>query len=139
MDDEDTCLICLENIENIDHLVFPKHCKCKVKMHLQCLNQINKIGMLCPICRIKKNNPNIQLEIINNEGFITMLPLNLFLRYPNFITFAIYLLFSVFITLFYVIPLIIIYGLYDQAYRRNIITGISIVTSGFIISLIIFG
>jgi hypothetical protein len=55
--DYDICLICLDNID-INDIIIPSDCNCKVKLHLSCLELIKKHNMLCPICRIKTNNNN---------------------------------------------------------------------------------
>jgi len=52
MNNLDNCLICLEYI-NKEQIVYPKYCKCKIKLHNICLKQIENNGLLCPICRKK--------------------------------------------------------------------------------------
>ena len=97
-----TCLICLEDDQN---LITPKHCSCKVYLHQKCLFMIESYNLLCPICRIKNNKSNyIMPHIFNNHGSIIdrilHSPLALFIKYPNFITFTINIIFFV-----YLIPL----------------------------------
>jgi hypothetical protein len=142
MDDKDNCLICLDLIKNQNY-TFPKHCNCKVKLHLECLNQIEKYKLLCPICRIKLiSNINydqnlITSDIFNHEPIILYFPLYLFFRNPNFLTFMIYLCFSFLITIFYVVPMVLIYGMCDYAYRNKIIYGFATIMFIYFIKSII--
>ena len=138
MDDEDKCLVCLDSINN-NLFTYPKHCNCKVKLHLECLNQIEKNKLLCPICRIKSlqnnfsNHNMVHITQIYQEPFIFYFPIYLFFRNPNFFTFMIYLTFSFIITIFYIIPMVLIYGLCDYAYRNKIIYGFATVLAGLYI------
>lgn len=145
--DIDKCLICLENIDT-ENTSFPKHCNCKVKIHLQCLNLLMNSGLLCPICRIKKhdnyeiinhlNHDNHEIiNYINHDPQILMFPINLFLRYPGFWTFIIYIIFSFIITFFYVLPMVIIYGLCDEVYRKNILAILLLIIGGIITCILI--
>jgi len=111
--EEHICVICLELIENKKNLIYPRFCSCKVKLHKKCLKELEKLnsGLKCPICRIKiNNNLNFNIEQPN----ILINPLTLFIRHPGFFTFIIYLLCSVLVFIFYVIPIIIIHILYDR-------------------------
>ena len=57
----------------------PNNCKCKVKMHATCFDQIISTGLLCPICRIRSNNftddlaVNIRIIGYNNESIIDII------------------------------------------------------------------
>jgi hypothetical protein len=50
--ENDLCIICLEFLDN--NIKRPMHCNCKIILHDKCLDNVNKNGLLCPICR-KKN------------------------------------------------------------------------------------
>lgn len=119
-----TCLICLDDDKN---LITPKHCSCKVFLHQKCLFMIKSYGLLCPICRIKSNTfnePNYIIpHIFNNQGSIIdrilHSPLALFMKYPNCITFIITIIFSCFITVCFILPMIIIEMIKNFKLYRN--------------------
>jgi len=47
----DNCLLCLEEL--VVPLQTPRMCKCNVFLHEECMKQIEKNGLSCPICRKK--------------------------------------------------------------------------------------
>jgi hypothetical protein len=62
------CLICLDTIEN-NHFE-TKHCDCKIILHSDCFNLMEKTtGLLCPICRIKKLDYDSDNEQIIESRF----------------------------------------------------------------------
>jgi len=115
-----TCLICLEDDQN---LITPKHCSCKVYLHQKCLFMIESYNLLCPICRIKNNKSNyIMPHIFNNHGSIIdrilHSPLALFIKYPNFITFTINIIFSCFIIFCFILPIFLFVWIKSKLYRN---------------------
>ena len=58
-----TCLICLEDSNN---LIYPKNCSCKILLHEECLEKCEWSGLQCPICRKRKNYPNVIIHEFNN-------------------------------------------------------------------------
>ena len=51
MPTNDTCLLCLDKLNN--NVSSPKYCDCKIYMHTNCMKLIENSGLACPICRIK--------------------------------------------------------------------------------------
>ncbi len=106
----DKCLFCFDQLSNIENIINPKYCNCKVYLHLECLSLIEKTGMLCPICRININTlPVVNQQLLNSnytysEPKIFTLPFKLFEKYPNILTWLILILCMFIITFSYVIP-----------------------------------
>ena len=136
-DTNDICLLCLEKI-NTKKYILPNNCKCKLKIHQNCFNKIISTGLLCPICRIKANDitntTNTTLVRYENDSWINM-PIYLFTKYPNFLTFILWLIISTIFTIVYITPMAIYYGLKDAKYKNNII-GTLFLISFFIIYLL---
>lgn len=58
---QNICLICLDTVEQ--NYTKTKHCECKIFLHSDCLELMEKTtGLLCPICRIKKSIDEPQYE-----------------------------------------------------------------------------
>lgn len=96
----DNCLLCLEELK--EDISYPKYCNCKVGLHEKCLELINTMGLLCPICRIKKQ------KIYHNSSYIMRIleyPFTLFQMYSNIFTFIIMVIWSFIITILFIIPL----------------------------------
>ena len=134
----DNCLLCLELIEYNQKIVNPKYCKCKIKLHINCLTQIENSGLLCPICRKKPNNQDDNIivypySIYDNEPYILWFPYFIFYRNSNFLTLSLVIIWSFFVTIFYVIPLLIYYGLVNDKYKKYVIGSLS-----FIIGIIYY-
>ena len=47
----DTCLLCLDALS--PPLQKPSSCNCNIYLHKKCMEDIQRNGLLCPICRIK--------------------------------------------------------------------------------------
>lgn len=123
----DKCLFCLEPIKD-EQVVNPKYCSCKIKLHGNCLTQIENNGLLCPICRKKPDNSEdfriIRLYMIHsNEPFILWFPFLIFYRYPNFFSFALLVSWCFLVSIFFVLPQVIYHGFFDDRYRKYIVGG----------------
>jgi hypothetical protein len=129
----DNCLFCLEEI--VENYTNPKYCKCKIKLHLECLTQIEKNGLLCPICRMKVSNNEVsllRLHLIHaNEPFLLWFPFAIFCRHPNLFTFLMFFTWSFIVTIFYIGPQFIYMALFDDRYRYYVVNGL-IFMFGFI-------
>ncbi len=123
----DKCLFCFDQLSNIENIITPKYCNCKVYLHLECLSLIEKTGMLCPICRINiskmpiVNQQLIDSEYVYSEPKIFQIPFKLFEKYPNIITWMILVLCLFLITFIYVIPKILCHGIKTLYTNNNII------------------
>ena len=107
------CSICLES--NEEKFSYPKHCLCKVYFHEQCLNKCEEFGILCPICRKNKDNTNYQNEIHDIVNYLDR-PMRIFTRHPNIFTFILVFIYSLFITIFVFVP-ILVYISYPNLFR----------------------
>lgn len=129
----DKCLFCLEEIK--DSWVNPKYCECKVKLHSECLSQIEGSGLFCPICRKKATDREMQilrLHILHaNEPIIIWYPFSIFYRNPNFWSFAILIIWSFVVTIFYILPILVYLALFDDRYRFHV-TNILLFIVGYI-------
>jgi hypothetical protein len=90
------CIICLEDSEIKPTI---NSCGCKVTLHSNCRNTMQSYGILCPICRIKKDikHDNFQHESIYSVEY-------LFTHYPNALTFLLFIIFCFAFTILYIIP-----------------------------------
>jgi hypothetical protein len=107
----DTCLICLDNIT--DQYIIPPCKTCKIKIHINCYNELFNTGLICPICRLEykkysNTSRNRQYDIV--EKFINDFGENLIKLITNsninyfMIYLLIYLLISFIISVFIIIP-----------------------------------
>jgi len=62
----DNCLLCLEEL--VVPLQTPRMCKCNVFLHEECMKQIEKNGLSCPICRKKCQLEDEEGEEEDEEG-----------------------------------------------------------------------
>lgn len=121
--ESDICLLCLEDIKCTDTLSLPKHCKCKVFLHLNCLNRIEFSGLLCPICRIKKTQKiyiihyNIETPLFYHANRI----LEYFFDNPNLFRFILFICTS-FIVSICILPKLLWIAFKDSNYRMYILT-----------------
>ena len=128
MNDIDKCLFCLESIKK-EQVVNPKYCSCKIKLHDNCLSEMENSGLLCPICRKKANN-TIEFQIIRlymiyvNVPFIIWFPFFTFNRYPNFFSFILLICWCILVVIILTILLVIYYGLFNNQCRKYVITGL---------------
>lgn len=112
------CIICLEekNDEN-EKLIYPEKCNCKIKIHKECMEKMkNHLGINCPICR-QKNDRSNSITIISERTTFDDFVLYIVYNILDFITknssiffpflFSFYVLFSIFVSLFYVVPFLI--------------------------------
>lgn len=100
MPTNDTCLLCLDKLNN--NVSSPKYCDCKIYMHTNCMKLIENSGLACPICRIKMIKKNDTIYEFYEVHFL------LFTLYPNFLTFIIMISCNFMITIFFIIPYLII-------------------------------
>ncbi len=108
-----TCLLCLESTNNI---IKSKLCSCKFPLHDNCFDMIKTNGLACPICRLKINKQSIDWNYI-------YFPEYLFFTYPNIFTFILFVLWTYIITIFCIIPYLIIICTFTVAkhyYNHNI-------------------
>jgi hypothetical protein len=99
-----SCDICLEPIKNNPYK--SKDCSCNIYYHKKCYNimkQMNNIS--CGFCR-KKIIPD-EIDIYIDADFMNYI-LNIFHKYPNIITFILFMIISFLLSLFYIIPLLTI-------------------------------
>ncbi len=124
----DQCLLCLEEIKCTDKLSCPSHCKCKVSLHLDCLNQIELSGLLCPICRIKKSQKVIVIQYDGNSYLLSFANnvMAYFFDRPNIFSFTIFILMSFIVTLS-LIPELLWLALNDSKYRSTALAFIGVV------------
>lgn len=121
-----TCCICLEDSQN---LITPKHCSCKIYLHEECLQKINEIYMLCPICRKQEH-----IEVRMNNTFINTvieLPFYLFEKYPSFLTFLLTFISSWIFAIFIILPYILLFAIrfyWLSLIENKKIIGISAIT-----------
>ncbi len=132
------CLICLEDINSTDILSLPKHCKCKVFLHLNCLDQIKISGLLCPICRIKKSQKILilQYNIEDQLLYYSNKILYYFLDNPNILRFILFICISFIVSIYILFQLIWI-AFNDSSYRMYALT-YSLTFVGIFISLFIY-
>ena len=95
-----TCLICLEDS---DDLINPKNCSCKIFLHEECLKKCESYGIQCPICRKRKNYPNVIIHEFNNFELNNI-------HYSPY-QYVHNLIFGTIILLFVIVPLLLFVGI----------------------------
>jgi hypothetical protein len=104
----DNCLLCLEELTF--PLSEPKFCNCKILLHYNCMRQIENSGLACPICRIKiEPNIHIQQELDPVTWFL--------FKYPNFLTYILFILWVFVASIFFIIPVIILRKIKREFYH----------------------
>lgn len=89
------CIVCMED-DNIEPTI--NSCGCKVTLHSTCNITMQSYGILCPICRIKKDS----LHELSHDPIYS--PEYLFIRYPNALTFLLFVIFCFAFTILYIVP-----------------------------------
>jgi hypothetical protein len=113
---DNSCPICLEDINDIQTEKIPPNCHCKVKYHIICYNtMVNMRKMSCAFCRCrnlqeKKNSISEYTDFILT---INDMLVNMFNNRPNWYTFLILLLGNIFMTITFILPLVIVKMLKD--------------------------
>jgi hypothetical protein len=95
------CLICLQPNHYLTSTL-PDCDKCNIYYHIECFENIRKLGLNCPLCRQSSNITNIHEYIFDYFKylqfifrFIESTVFRLYTIYPNIVTFVLLQLFTI--------------------------------------------
>jgi hypothetical protein len=104
--DSKQCIICHESI--LETKINENICNCKVFYHEDCYDKMIEYSKFnCAICKIKTvyaNNNDHDLPIDIFVPYISN-AYDIFIRYPNFLTFVLFSFVGCIMTIFYIIPI----------------------------------
>lgn len=118
------CIICLESNDNNTNNFkksLRKTCNCKYNIHSNCFDQMTTFQKNnCLICRTKFIQRSSFSTITNNNNdqflYYTNCLIFYLMRNPNIFSFILSVIITLFVTTFYILPVLIWLSIYEKIY-----------------------